>query len=174
MAIRSYSEIQPSIADSAYIDPSAVVIGDVTIDEDSSVWPTTVIRGDVHKIQIGKSTNIQDGSVCHVSRSSEKHPDGLSLSIGDEVTVGHRVILHACQVGHRCLIGMGAIVMDGAIIHEHVILGANSLVPPGKTLSSGFLYLGSPAKKIRALTEEEIHYFQASAKHYVALKNRYL
>ena len=172
--IRPFESITPKIADSCYIDENADVIGDVVIDENSSVWPMSVIRGDVNFIRIGKNTNIQDGSVLHVSHAGGLNPQGAALIIGDNVTVGHKVILHACKIWNDCLIGMGSTVMDNVVIENHVMLGAGSVVTPGKTLKSGYLYLGAPCKKIRKLTPEECEYLTYSANHYVRLKNRYM
>lgn len=174
MSIRSFQGIKPTIASTAYIDEDAVVIGDVTIGEDSSVWPTVAIRGDVHRITIGKCTNIQDGSVVHVTADNEYNPGGFSTTIGDGVTVGHKAILHACTVEDYALIGMGAIVLDGALIQSNALLGAGSVVPPGKVIESGYLWLGSPAKMIRPLKEKELAYLKFSAQHYVNLKNNYM
>lgn len=174
MNVRPYQKIFPDIGSDVFIDETALVIGDVTIGDDCSIWPMTVVRGDVNKISIGSRTNIQDGSVLHVTHPHENHPDGFSLHVGDNVTVGHKVILHGCQVGDDCLIGMGSIIMDGAIVQSRVILGAGSLVAPNKKLESGFLYVGSPARKVRPLTEEEQGWLDYSATHYVNLKNRYL
>ena len=174
MAIRTFNNITPTIADSAYIDDAALVIGDVTIGEDSSLWPMVVVRGDVHSIKIGARTNIQDGAVLHVTSDNHFTPGGFSLSIGDDVTVGHGAILHACTVEDMVLIGMSVTVLDGAIIHSRVMVGAGSLVSPGKELDSGFLYLGSPARKVRPLKEQELAYLEFSSEHYVELKNRHL
>lgn len=174
MTIRTFEDKTPRIATTAYIDAASLVLGDVVIGEDSSVWPMTVIRGDVHSIQIGARSNIQDSSVLHVTHDSEYVPGGLALKIGDDVTVGHRVILHACTVGDRCLIGMGSTILDGAILEDEVMLGAASLVPTGKRLESGFLYVGAPAKKIRPLTEEEKTFLCYSAESYVKLSKQHL
>ncbi len=171
MTIRSLQDKTPNIADSAFVDESAVVIGDVTLGEDSSVWPMCVIRGDVQKISIGKRTNIQDASVCHVTHDGQYTPGGFALTVGDDVTVGHRVTLHACTVGNLCLIGMSATIMDGAVLGERLIIGAGSLVPAGKNLEGGYLYVGSPVKQIRALNEDELKSLEYSAKHYVDVKN---
>lgn len=174
MNIRRFENHSPTIAPSAYIDPAAVVIGDVVIGEDASVWPGTVIRGDVHSIRIGARSNIQDGSVLHVTHDSPFAPGGFSLTVGDDVTVGHKVILHACTVGNRCLVGMGSTVLDGAVLRDNVMLGANSLVAPGKVLESGYLYMGSPARQVRPLSESDRAWLEYSAPHYVDLKNRHI
>ncbi|KFZ27777.1 MULTISPECIES: gamma carbonic anhydrase family protein [Pseudidiomarina] len=171
--IRSYRGVSPTLGDHVYVDASAVVIGDVSLGEDSSVWPLVAARGDVNFIRIGARTNIQDNSVLHVSRKSERNPDGHPLIIGDDVTVGHHVMLHGCTIGSRVLIGMSAIVMDGVTIEDDVIVGAGSLVPPGKTLRSGYLYVGSPAQEQRPLTDAERAFLPATAANYVKLKNEY-
>ena len=173
MTIRSFQDFTPSIAESAYIDPSAEVIGDVEIGEHSSVWPMSVIRGDVQSIRIGKATSIQDGSILHVTHRGPHNPDGFSLTIGNSITVGHKVTLHGCQIDDYCLIGMGSIIMDGAHVQTEVIIGAGSLVPPGKVLDSGFLWVGSPVKKVRPLTEKEISFLGYSAESYKKLKQKY-
>ncbi len=174
MAIRSYQNNVPVIADYVYVDETAVVIGDVTVGEHSSIWPMTVVRGDVNSIVIGTRTNIQDGSVLHVTHQHESIPNGYALHIGDDVTVGHKAVLHGCTLNNRCLIGMGAIVMDGAVVESNVLLGAGSLVPMGKVLENGFLWKGNPARKCRELTQEEIVWIEYSAAHYTQLKNNYL
>jgi len=174
MTIRQFQQKTPKLGQSVYIDASALVLGDVTIGDDSSIWPMTVVRGDVHRITIGERSNIQDGSVLHVTHDSEHTPGGFALTIGDDVTAGHRVILHACTIGNRCLIGMGSSILDGATIEDDVMIGANSLVPPNKILKSGYLYLGSPVKQARALTEAELDFLRYSAKSYVDLKNKHL
>ncbi len=173
MAIRAYRNNLPSVAASAYVDESAVVIGDVNVGEDSSVWPLCVIRGDVNLIRIGRRTNIQDGSVIHVTHKHAANPAGKAAIIGDEVTVGHRVILHGCTIEDYCLIGMGSVVMDGALIHSRVLLGAGSLVPEGCELQGGYLWLGTPARRVRALTDAEIAWLNSAAAHYVRLKDDY-
>jgi carbonic anhydrase/acetyltransferase-like protein (isoleucine patch superfamily) len=172
--IRSWQGKSPSVGAGVYIDASAVVIGAVELAEDVSLWPMVVVRGDVNFISIGSGTNIQDGSVLHVTHAHDKASVGYPLIIGRNVTVGHRAVLHGCTVGNQCLIGIGSIVMDGAIIEDDVMLGAGSLVAPGKRLESGYLYVGSPAKRIRALGAEEKQFLSYSASHYVALKNECL
>jgi carbonic anhydrase/acetyltransferase-like protein (isoleucine patch superfamily) len=172
--IRPYREWFPQFDESVFIDPSAQVIGRTTIGSDSSIWPLVAVRGDVNCIEIGQRTNIQDNSVLHVARPTEENAEGFALIIGDEVTVGHGAILHACTIGDRCLIGMAATVMDGATIGAETILAAGSLVPPGKTLEGGYLYRGSPAKQARPLSEAERAWLKESADHYVRLKDEYL
>ncbi len=164
----------PQIADGAYVHHAATVIGDVLIGEHSSVWPGAVIRGDVNFIRIGSNTNIQDLSMLHVSHKSSWDPSGAPLVIGSNVTIGHSVILHGCTIEDETLIGMGSIVMDKAVVQKHVLLAAGSLVPEGKVLESGYLYVGRPAKKVRALTADEMAHFMYSANHYVRLKNQYM
>ncbi len=173
MSIRSYQGVAPQLGEGAFVDDSALVIGDVHLAADASLWPMSVARGDVNRIRIGARSNIQDGSVLHVTHPHEAEPDGHPLLIGDDVTVGHKVILHGCSIGDRCLIGMGAIVMDGASLEQDLLLGAGSLVPPGKVLSSGYLWLGSPVRKVRVLSDEELDWIRYSAQHYVELKDRY-
>lgn len=173
MAIREFDGIAPRIAPSAYVDEAALVIGDVTIGEDASLWPMTVARGDVHRITIGTRTNIQDGSVLHVTQDNAFTPGGFALTIGADVTVGHGAILHACTIEDLVLVGMGATILDGAVVRSRVMIGAGALVPPGKELEGGYLYLGSPVRQARRLTTKELDYLEYSARHYVALKNRY-
>lgn len=173
-SLRSYKGIVPQLKNNVYVDEACVLVGDITLDDDSSVWPLVAARGDVNHIYIGKRTNIQDGSVLHVTRKSASLPEGQPLIIGDDVTIGHKAMLHGCNVGNRILVGMGAIILDGAILEDDVILGAGSLVPPNKTLKSGFLYVGSPAKQARPLTEAELAFLPQSADNYVRLKNEYL
>jgi carbonic anhydrase/acetyltransferase-like protein (isoleucine patch superfamily) len=174
VAIRKYQQHVPQLGERAFVDASAVVIGDVELGEDSSVWPMTVIRGDMHRIRIGARTSVQDGSVLHITHAGPFNPDGYPLVIGDEVTVGHKVTLHGCTLGNRILVGMGSIVMDGAVVEDEVIIGAGSLVPPGKRLESGYLYVGSPVKQARALTDKERNFFSYTAGNYVKLKDLHL
>ena len=156
------------------MDETALVIGDVVIGDECSIWPMVVVRGDVNKIRIGHRTNIQDGSVLHVTHPHKSMPEGFGLQVGSNVTVGHNVILHGCTIGDDCLIGMGSTIMDGALLHPYTLIGAGSLVSPGKELEGGYLWLGAPVRKARALTGEERQWIDYSAKHYTELKNRYL
>ncbi|NWB88726.1 MULTISPECIES: gamma carbonic anhydrase family protein [Pseudomonas] len=174
MTLRTYQNLTPALGERAFVDRSAVVIGDVEIGADSSIWPLTVIRGDMHRIRIGQRTSVQDGCVLHITHAGPFNPEGFPLLIGDDVTIAHKVMLHGCTVGSRILIGMGSIVMDGAVIEDEVIVGAGSLVPPGKVLESGFLYVGSPVKQARALTDKERAFFTYSAANYVKLKDLHM
>lgn len=174
MNIRRYDGHVPQLGERVFVDPSAVVLGDVQLGDDCSVWPATVIRGDMHRIRIGARTSVQDGSVLHITHAGPFNPDGYPLTIGDDVTIGHKVILHGCTLGSRILVGMGSIVMDGAVIEDEVVLGAGSLVPPNKVLRSGYLYMGSPAREVRPLSEKERSFFTYTAGNYVRLKDSYL
>jgi len=174
MAIRPYKEILPKLGTRVFVDESAVVIGDVELGDDASVWPMCSVRGDVNTIRIGARSNIQDNSVIHVTHRYNELPEGRRCVVGADVTVGHQCVLHACTIGDQCLIGMGSIILDGAVLHDRVLLGAGSLVTEGKELDGGHLWMGRPAKKVRALTAQEMAWFEYSAKHYVNLKNDYL
>lgn len=174
MATSPYLDTFPVLAQRTFIHPSAQVIGDVHIGDDSSVWCNTVLRGDVNRITIGHSSNIQDLSMGHVSHKSSSKPAGSPLVIGNYVTIGHSVILHGCSIGDECLIGMGSIIMDDVWVPPRTMVGAGSLVGPGKQLESGYLYMGRPATKVRALTADEIAYLRYSAEHYVRVKDNYL
>jgi carbonic anhydrase/acetyltransferase-like protein (isoleucine patch superfamily) len=165
--IRAYRGKRPVIAASAYIDPASVIIGDVTIGEDSSVWPMCVIRGDVHHIRIGARTNIQDGSVLHVMRGE------WALLVGDEVTVGHSVTLHGCTIEPRCLIGMGAIILNGAVVGTGSIIAAGALIPERTVIPPGSLVMGSPGKVKRSLVETDQSGIRDYAQRYVEYKNIY-
>ena len=164
----------PIIGNNVYVHNSATVIGHVNLGENVSVWPGAVIRGDINCIKIGASSNIQDCAVLHVNHQSSFDINGSPLMIGDNVTIGHSVILHGCTIESECLIGMGSIVMDKAVVQKNVLVAAGSLVPEGKVLESGYLYMGSPVKKIRALTAGEQAFFMVSAQNYIQLKNQYL
>jgi carbonic anhydrase/acetyltransferase-like protein (isoleucine patch superfamily) len=173
MAIRVFDDMAPRLGKGVFIDETAVVIGDVTLGRDVSIWPMSVLRGDVNFIAIGDQTNIQDGCVLHVTHRSQANPEGFPLRVGHGVTVGHKVVLHGCTVGDLCLIGIGAVVMDGAVIEDRVMVGAGALVPPGKRLESGYLYIGSPARPVRTLKDEELEYLSYSKDGYVLLKNQH-
>ena len=165
--IRGYRGRMPQIAPSAYIDPAAVVIGDVSIGEDSSVWPCAVIRGDVNWIRIGARTNIQDGSVLHVMK------DEYPLQIGDNVTIGHATVLHGCTIESRCLIGMGSVILNNAKIGAGSIIAAGSLVPEGTVVPPGSLFMGHPGRFRRALTAEDQEAIDRYAERYVGYKETY-
>lgn len=172
--IRSYKGYPPSLSSSVYIDDAACVIGRVTLADDVGIWPGVIIRGDVNHIAIGSRSNVQDGAVLHVTRPSERQPDGHPLLIGSDVTIGHKAMLHGCQIGDRVLVGMGAILLDGVIVENDVMIAAGTLVPPGKRLLSGYLYMGNPARQHRELSSEEKESLLRSARNYVLLKNEYL
>lgn len=173
MSIRAFGDLAPSIDETAYIDPAALVVGDVVVGRDSSLWPMAVARGDIQSIRIGAETNIQDGSVLHGTHDSAYCPGGMALHIGDRVTVGHRVVLHACTLEDGALIGMGTVVMDGAVVGARCLVGAASLVPPGRVLEGECLWLGSPVRRVRRLTPRELEFLDYSALHYVRLKDRH-
>ncbi len=172
--LRHFKQHYPSLGKRVMVDASSIIIGDVTLSDDVSIWPLVVIRGDVNSVHIGKRSNIQDGSVLHVTHKSTAIPAGFPLLVGDDVTVGHKAMLHGCTIGNRVLVGMGSILLDGAIIEDDVMIGAGSLVPPGKRLESGYLYLGSPVKKIRPLSANEIEGLLYSANNYAGWKDEYL
>jgi len=174
MSLAPYLQTSPILGNRVYLHPSCQIIGDVTLGDDSSIWCNAVLRGDVNRISIGRGTNVQDLSMGHVSHKTADKPEGSPLIIGDYVTVGHSVILHGCTIGNECLIGMGSIIMDDVVIPDRVMIGAGSLVSPGKLLQGGMLYMGRPAKAVRALTVEEIAYLRYSAEHYIRVKNNYL
>ncbi len=174
MPLEKYMNHMPGIGQHVFLHSSAQVIGEVSIGNDSSIWCNVVLRGDVNRIVIGHHSNIQDLTMGHVSHKSTSKPLGSPLLIGNHVTIGHSVILHGCNIGNDCLIGMGSIIMDDVIVNDRVMLGAGSLVPPGKKLESDMLYMGRPALPIRSLTDDEIAYLKYSAMHYVKLKNTYL
>ena len=155
------------------MDESAVVLGDVTLGEDTSIWPASVIRGDVQRIVIGARTNVQDGTVIHVTHDSRYCPGGQPTNIGDDVTIGHRALVHACTIEDMALIGMGAVIMDGAVVGHRAMVGAGSLVSPGQVLEPSWLYVGTPAVKRRLLGERELAFLKYSAVNYVRLKNRH-
>ncbi|MDR1910876.1 MAG: gamma carbonic anhydrase family protein [Helicobacteraceae bacterium] len=173
--IASFSGWSPSIGKSVFIASSADTIGRVVIGDDSSVWFGAVIRADVHWVKIGARTNVQDGAIIHVTHCKKAdESDGYASIVGDDVTIGHRAVLHGCFVDNACLIGMGAIVLDGAKIGAESIVGAGALVTQGKIFPPRSLILGAPAKAVRTLNDDEVSELYASAKRYVALKNEYL
>jgi carbonic anhydrase/acetyltransferase-like protein (isoleucine patch superfamily) len=167
--IRSFRGVRPTIASTAYVDESAQVIGDVVIGDESSVWVNAVVRGDVNTIRIGRRTNIQDGTIVHVMREPS-HP----TVVGDEVTVGHGVVLHGCTVADRCLIGMGAILLNGSSVGADCIVAAGTLLTEGAVVPPRSLVMGSPGKVRRALTDGEVAFIRASAANYVGYRLDYL
>ena len=156
--IRSYQGITPQLGERVFVDRSSVIIGDVALGDDCSVWPLAVIRGDMH----------------HITHASDYNPGGYPLIIGDDVTIGHQAMLHGCTIGNRVLIGMKSMIMDGAIVEDEVIVAAGATVSPGKVLESGFLYMGTPAKKVRAITDKERSFFTYGAGNYVRLKDKHM
>lgn len=158
--IKSYGEKNPNIPNSCFIANSADLIGNVKLGENTNIWYHCVLRGDENEIIIGENTNIQDGTVVHISKDN-------NTEIGNYVTIGHKAIIHACKIGNYSLIGMGAIVLDGSEVGEYTLIGAGSLVPPGKKIPSGVLAYGNPIKIIRELTEEEKKSLEKSAIEYV-------
>jgi carbonic anhydrase/acetyltransferase-like protein (isoleucine patch superfamily) len=172
--IRPYEGVLPALGARVYVDPQACVIGRVTLGDDASVWPMAVARGDVNTIAVGARTSVQDGAVLHVTHDGPYTPGGLPLAIGDEVTIGHKAVLHACTIGNRCLVGMGAIVLDGVFVEDEVMIAAGALVPPRKRLPSRTLWAGNPARQLRVLSDREVENLRYSALHYVKVKDRYL
>jgi carbonic anhydrase/acetyltransferase-like protein (isoleucine patch superfamily) len=173
-SLRSFGGKTPAIGQRVLIDPSAVVLGDVTLEDDVSVWPQVAIRGDMHRIRVGARSSVQDGTVLHITHAGPFNPDGWPLDIGCDVTIGHSAVLHGCTVGNRVLVGMSATVMDGAVVEDEVVIAAGALVTPGKRLRSGYLFAGAPAREIRPLTPGELSYFVYSANNYVKLKDRHI
>ncbi len=172
--VRSYQGLDPRIAADAWIDETAVVIGNVRLGPQSSIWPMAVVRGDIHRIEIGAGTNVQDGSILHVSHNSRFLPGGAPTILHDRITVGHQAMLHGCEIQERCLIGIGARVLDRAVLKPRTMLAAGALVPPGKVLEGGYMYVGAPAKRVRTLTDLELEYLDYAAEHYIelAIKHR--
>ena len=173
MAIETFREFTPRLGDGVFVHPSAIIIGDVELGDQVSIWPNVVIRGDVNRIRIAARSNIQDGAILHVTHRRASDPDGAALTLGQDVSVGHGVILHGCRIHDECLIGMGSLVMDKAVLEPRVLLGAGSLVPEGRVLKSGWLYLGRPAKAVRPLSGDELAYFAYLAGNYVRLARDY-
>lgn len=174
MPIRKFKGKLPEFGKDCFVDESAVLVGDIVCGDEVSIWPLVAARGDVNYIRIGNRTNIQDGTVLHVTRTSDKYPDGFPLIIGDDVTVGHKCMLHGCTLGNRILVGMGTIIMDGAVVEDDVFIGAGCLVPPNKRLESGYLYVGNPMKQARKLRDEEIAFLKQSALNYLITKDEHL
>lgn len=166
--IRPYNGIEPTVDPTAFVDPMAVIAGDVRLGAHSSIWPFVSARGDIHYISIGHHSNIQDNSVLHVTPIL--HP----VTIGDYVTVGHGVILHGCKIGNNCLVGMGAIMLDGSELEDNCLLAAGSLLPEGKKIPAGWLALGMPAKPLRRLTDEELAKIKKNAEEYCEMVERHL
>jgi len=171
---RPYRNHLPRLGANVYVDPAAVLIGDVELGDDASLWPCSVVRGDVNFIRIGARTNVQDGAVLHVTHDGPYTPGGFPLLIGADVTVGHGAVLHACTIEDACLIGMHATVLDGARVSRHAMVGAGAVVTPGKIVGEGELWLGNPARCVRRLDDRQIEQLHYSAQHYVRLKNEYL
>ena len=166
--ISPFNHIEPKIHETAFIADNAVVIGDVEIGEDASVWFGSIVRGDVNFIRIGARTNIQDLTMIHVS--SKTHVTVLE----EEITVGHNVTLHGCYVERGCLIGIGAILLDGVRVGRNSLVAAGSLLTPGTQIPPNSMVMGSPAKVKRALTDKELAYLEKSWRNYVELKNKYV
>jgi len=172
--LHGYEGILPQLGARVFIDPAAVVIGKVRLGDDVSVWPLCVIRGDVNDITIGARSNIQDGAILHVTHDGPYSEGGFALRVGEECTIGHKAMLHGCTLGNGVLIGMGGIVLDGAVIEDEAMIGAGALVPPGKIIPARTLWVGNPAKQVRALSAESVQGLRYNAAHYVRLKDRYL
>lgn len=166
MSIFALGEKQPVISDGAWVAPNATVIGDVRLATNASIWWNATLRGDNDPIHIGENSNIQDGSVLHTD-------EGIPMHIGNNVTVGHLVMLHGCTVGDGSLIGIGSVILNRAVIGKNSIVGANTLIPEGKVFPDGVLIVGSPGKVVRELSDEEIVKLQKSAAHYVDNARRY-
>ncbi|GAB3283444.1 gamma carbonic anhydrase family protein [Parahaliea aestuarii] len=173
-SLRSFRGQRPVLGERVMIDPSAVVLGDVELGDDVSIWPQAAVRGDMHRIRVGARTSVQDGCVLHITHAGPYNPEGWPLLIGEDVTIGHNATLHGCSIGNRVLVGMAATVMDGAVVEDEVVIAAGALVTPGKRLRSGYLYAGSPAREVRALSDAERDYFCYSANNYVQLKEQHL
>ncbi|KAA1190575.1 gamma carbonic anhydrase family protein [Pseudohalioglobus sediminis] len=173
-SLRSFGASTPRLGERVLIDPSAVVLGDVTLADDVSIWPQVAVRGDMHCITVGARTSVQDNSVLHITHAGPYNPEGYPLHIGADVTIGHGAMLHGCTVGDRVLVGMGAIVMDGAVVESDVVIAAGALVTPGKRLRSGYLYAGSPVRERRELSQKEMDYFTYVAGNYVKLKDQHI
>ncbi|TPG09733.1 gamma carbonic anhydrase family protein [Rhodanobacter glycinis] len=172
-SLRSFKGITPTLGERVYVDPAASVIGDVVLGDDVSIWPGTVLRGDVNYIRVGARTSIQDGAIVHVAHAGPYGP-GFPCLIGEGVTIGHAAVVHACTIGDYCLIGMHASVLDGAVVQKYGFVGAGALIPPGKVVGERELWLGNPARFVRLLSDRQIEHLHYSADHYVRLKDDYL
>ena len=172
--VRAYRGVLPKLGARVYIDSAATVIGNVELGDDVSIWPATVVRGDVEGIRIGARSSVQDGAVLHVTHDGPYTPGGQPCLIGADVTIGHGAVVHACTVGDCCLIGMHATILDGAVVQRHAFIGAGALVAPGKLVGEGELWIGNPARCVRKLGDAEIEALRYSAAHYVKLKDEYL
>ena len=171
--LRTFKGVAPILGERVFVDPAACVIGDVVLGDDVSIWPGTVLRGDVNHIRVGARTSIQDGSIVHVAHAGPYGP-GFPCLIGEGVTIGHAAVVHACTIGDYCLIGMHATVLDGAVVKKHGFVGAGAVIPPGKVVGERELWLGNPAKFVRLLSDRQIEHLHYSADHYVHLKDEYL
>lgn len=173
MPVQPYLGVHPQLGEGVYVDPTALVIGDVELGRDVSIWPMAVVRGDVNRIRIGARSNVQDGSVLHVSRPYAGNDSGWALIVGEDVVIAHKVVVHGCTIGNRVLVGIGAIVLDGVVVEDDVTIGAGAVVTPGKRLESGGLYVGNPARRARKLTPAEVARIPIMATWYVNLKQDY-
>lgn len=173
MPVLPYLDLRPKLGPGTYVDSAALVIGDVETGADVSIWPMAVVRGDVNQIRIGARSNVQDGSVLHVSRPYPGNDTGWPLLIGEDVVIAHKVVVHGCTIGNRVLVGIGAIVLDGVVVEDDVTIGAGAVVTPGKRLESGGLYVGNPARRARELTPAEVARIPIMAAWYVNLKKDY-
>ncbi len=174
MTVRAFRGIRPTMGARCYVDPAALVIGDVVMGDDASIWPGAVARGDVHRIRIGARSNVQDGSILHVTHAGPYTGEGFACLIGDDVTIGHAAVIHACTLEDACLIGMHATVLDGALVRRHGFVGAGAVVAPGKIVGARELWLGNPARRVRELSDIEVEQLFYSARNYVRLKDLYL
>lgn len=174
MTLRAFRGALPVLGARCYVDPDAVVIGDVVLGDDASIWPGAIARGDVHRIRIGARSNVQDGSVLHVTHAGPYTGDGFACLIGDDVTIGHAAVIHACTIENACLIGMHATVLDGVTVRTHGFVGAGAVVAPGKEVGERELWLGNPARRVRLLSDAEVEQLYYSARNYVRLKDLYL
>lgn len=172
--IMSFEGKTPQMGERVWVHPSSTIIGDVILGADVSIWPGVIIRADVNHVEIGDRTNIQDGSIIHVTNPGANPPHGYPTIIGSDVTIGHGAMLHGCIVEEGVLIGMRATLLDGSRVEKHAILGAGALLAPGKVVKTGEVWVGAPARRIKTLTDKEIEGLFFSAQQYVTLKDRYL